>query len=72
MNISMSKWDRWAPATYLFIIGIAIGFVTGLGVGLISDGSSGIYIALLPVVVILILFVVFVVASRRIEKRVKN
>ena len=73
MSISMTTWDRWAPAAYLFVIGVTIGFVTGLGIGLTSDGGSGvIYIVLLPIAVILILFVVLVFISKRIGRRVKN
>ena len=73
MSISMSSWDRWAPAAYLFMIGITVGFVTGLGVGLTGGGGQGvIYMAFLPILVILVLFVALMVMSKRIGKRLKT
>ena len=68
----MSSWDRWAPAAYLFMIGITIGFETGLGVGLTSGGLGVIYMAFLPILLILVLFVAMAVMSKRIGKRLKT
>ena len=72
MSLSMSSWDRWAPAAYLFVIGITVVFVTGLGMGLTSGGGQGvIYMAFLPILVIIVLFVAFVVLSKGIGNRLK-
>jgi hypothetical protein len=55
------------------MIGITVGFVTGLGVGLTGGGGQGvIYMAFLPILVILVLFVALMVMSKRIGKRLKT
>jgi hypothetical protein len=69
LRISRSSWDRWAPALYLFIIGTALGFGIGLAVGSSSKAGSDLtYLALLPVFLIVIAFIVLVVVSKRIGR----
>jgi hypothetical protein len=72
LRISRSSWDRWAPVLYLFIIGMALGFGIGLAVGSSSKAGSDLaYIALLPVVLIVIAFVILVIVSKRIGRMPK-
>jgi hypothetical protein len=69
MNISRSSWDRWAPAAYLLVIGLAAGYGVGLAIGSTGDVSSGpLYYVLLPVAMILVAFVALVIASKHIGK----
>ncbi len=68
MSTSQSKWDRYGPMTYLFIIGVSIGFELGFAFG-IAGGAETFYIVLIPIAVILIAFVLFSVTARGIGKR---
>jgi hypothetical protein len=67
MKITRSSWDRWAPAFYLFIIGLAMGFGIGLAFGRFG-GSDLTYFALVPAIVILIAFLALGAISKRIGK----
>ena len=69
MNINISSWDKWAPAAYLLVIGLAAGYGVGLAIG--SDGSlasGSVYFILLPIAMILVTFVALVIVSKRIRK----
>jgi hypothetical protein len=68
MSISRTKWDRWAPAAYLFIIGLALGFAVGFALGLTGcSAPNAVYLAIVPVAVILGAFVVLVLIARKVE-----
>jgi hypothetical protein len=67
MRISMSMWDRWAPAAYLLVIGLAAGYGIGLAIG--SGGTIGTdptLLVLLPMAMILVAFIALVIVSKRI------
>jgi hypothetical protein len=69
MKISLSKWDRWAPAAYLLVMGLAAGYGIGLAIG--SGGNIGTdmtLLVLLPIAMILAAFIALVIVSKRITK----
>jgi uncharacterized membrane protein YccC len=69
--VSKSSWDRSAPLTYLFIIGLVLGFYLGFAVGVVNPSGASRSIALvLPAAAIVIAFIVLAVISRRIGRRV--
>lgn len=69
MNISISSWDRWAPAAYLLVIGLAAGYGVGLAIGSSgTDDSGSVYFILLPIAMILVTFLALVIVSKRIRK----
>jgi hypothetical protein len=69
MDISTTKWDRWAPAAYLLVIGLAAGYGIGLAIGT-SDtvDSDPTFFLLLPIGMILAAFIALVIVSKRIQK----
>lgn len=70
MSISRSSWDRWAPAAYLFVIGLALGLVIGFAVGATSGiGQGAAYFLLIPVAIIVVAFIVFAAIGRRVGPR---
>ncbi len=69
MNINISSWDKWAPAAYLLVIGLAAGYGVGLAIGSGGSLASGsVYFILLPIAMILVTFVALVIVSKRIRK----
>jgi hypothetical protein len=67
MRVSISEWNRWAPAAYLLVIGLAAGYGIGLAIG--SGGSIGTdptLMVLLPMAMILAAFIALVIVSKRI------
>ncbi|HEY3420656.1 MAG TPA: hypothetical protein VGK23_08905 [Methanomassiliicoccales archaeon] len=69
MNIGISSWDRWAPAAYLLVIGLAAGYGIGLAIGSSGTiGSDPALFVLLPLAMILAAFVALVIVSKRIRK----
>jgi hypothetical protein len=69
MNIRISSWDKWAPAAYLLVIGLAAGYGVGLAIGSSGTGASdSVYFILLPVAMILVTFIALVIVSKRIRK----
>ena len=66
MSIDRASWNKWAPAAYLFIIGLAMGFGLGYALGMTGvDGAKAVFLALVPVAVILVAFVVLTTISKR-------
>ena len=65
----ISKWDRWAPTAYLFIIGLVVGYVMGFASGILSGGSMAFWVLIVPVIVIAIAFIAFFFMARTIGKK---
>ena len=68
MKIRMSSWDKWAPALYLFIIGLALGLVIGFGLGITGYRSTDkLAFLILPVGMIVFAFLVLTILSHRVD-----
>jgi hypothetical protein len=69
MGISVSSWDRLAPAAYLLVIGLAAGYGIGLAIGSSGAvGSATTFFVLLPIAMILVAFIALVIVSKRVKK----
>lgn len=65
----MAWWDRWAPAIYLLVIGLCIGFVTGYAIGAVNGASGASVVLLLPVAAIIVTFIVLTLVARKVGPR---
>jgi Na+/citrate or Na+/malate symporter len=69
MSDDVTKWDRWAPTLYLFIVGLVVGYVMGFASGILSGGSTSFWVLIIPVIVIVIAFIAFGLAARTIGRK---
>ncbi len=67
--MSIPAWDKWAAATYLFTIGLAVGFVSGYSLGILQGSSNAVFILLFPAIAIAVMFVALFMMARRIGRK---
>ena len=61
MSVSLSSWDRWAPVAFVLII-----IMTVTVSAMLAVMHRGLYLIVVPIVVILIAFIAFSLAATKV------
>lgn len=67
-----ATWDKWAPVSYMFLIGLALGLAIGFAVGLVYGSSGILFILFAPAIIIVAAFIILSIISQRVDRNERS